>query len=67
MTLYGFPTRDERDTFEVLIGASGVGPKLGARDPVGARAGRAAPVPAEDDLDSLVPRPRASASAPRRS
>ncbi|HEY3095478.1 MAG TPA: Holliday junction branch migration protein RuvA [Acidimicrobiia bacterium] len=28
MTLYGFPTRDERDTFEVLIGASGVGPKL---------------------------------------
>jgi Holliday junction DNA helicase RuvA len=29
MILYGFPTRDERDTFEVLIGASGVGPKLG--------------------------------------
>lgn len=29
MVLYGFPTRDERDTFEVLIGASGVGPKLG--------------------------------------
>jgi len=28
MTLFGFPTRDERDTFEVLIGASGVGPKL---------------------------------------
>jgi Holliday junction DNA helicase RuvA len=28
MTLYGFPTRDERDTFEVLIGANGVGPKL---------------------------------------
>lgn len=28
MTLYGFATRDERDTFEVLIGASGVGPKL---------------------------------------
>jgi holliday junction DNA helicase RuvA len=28
MTLYGFPTRDERDTFEVLIGSSGVGPKL---------------------------------------
>jgi holliday junction DNA helicase RuvA len=28
MVLYGFPTRDERDTFEVLIGASGVGPKL---------------------------------------
>jgi holliday junction DNA helicase RuvA len=29
MTLYGFPTRDERDTFEGLIGSSGVGPKLG--------------------------------------
>jgi Holliday junction DNA helicase RuvA len=29
MTLYGFPTRDERDTFEALIAASGVGPKLG--------------------------------------
>lgn len=28
MTLYGFPSRDERDTFEILIGASGVGPKL---------------------------------------
>jgi Holliday junction DNA helicase RuvA len=29
MVLFGFPTRDERDTFELLIGASGVGPKLG--------------------------------------
>jgi Holliday junction DNA helicase RuvA len=29
MTLYGFPTRDERDTFEALIAAPGVGPKLG--------------------------------------
>ena len=29
MVLFGFPTRDERDTFEILIGASGVGPKLG--------------------------------------
>jgi Holliday junction DNA helicase RuvA len=28
MVLYGFPSRAERDTFEVLIGASGVGPKL---------------------------------------
>jgi Holliday junction DNA helicase RuvA len=28
MVLYGFPTRDERDTFEILIGATGVGPKL---------------------------------------
>jgi len=28
LVLYGFPSREERDTFEVLIGASGVGPKL---------------------------------------
>jgi holliday junction DNA helicase RuvA len=28
LTLYAFPTRDERDTFEALIGATGVGPKL---------------------------------------
>jgi holliday junction DNA helicase RuvA len=28
MVLFGFPTRDERDTFEVLLGAAGVGPKL---------------------------------------
>lgn len=28
MTLYGFTTRDERDTFEALIGVTGVGPKL---------------------------------------
>ncbi len=28
MLLYGFPSRDERQTFEALLGASGVGPKL---------------------------------------
>jgi Holliday junction DNA helicase RuvA len=28
MVLYGFSTRDERDTFEALIGTTGVGPKL---------------------------------------
>ena len=28
MVLYGFPTRDERDTFENLIATTGVGPKL---------------------------------------
>jgi Holliday junction DNA helicase RuvA len=28
LVLFGFATRDERDTFEVLLGASGVGPKL---------------------------------------
>jgi holliday junction DNA helicase RuvA len=28
LVLYGFPTREERDTFEILVGATGVGPKL---------------------------------------
>ncbi len=28
MVLYGFPTREERETFEVLLGAAGVGPSL---------------------------------------
>ena len=40
MVLYGFPTRDERDTFEALIGATGVGPEARARDAVGALARR---------------------------
>ena len=53
MTLFGFPTREERDTFEVLIGASGVGPKLAlsilsVHPPAALR--RAV---AEDDLDAL--------------
>jgi Holliday junction DNA helicase RuvA len=54
MVLYGFPTRDERDTFEVLIGATGVGPKLAlailsVHTPNTLRRGLA-----DDDLDSLV-------------
>ena len=28
MVVYGFPTRGERDTYEVLLGAAGVGPTL---------------------------------------
>ena len=53
MTLFGFPTREERDTFEILIGASGVGPKLAlailsVHPPAALR--RAV---AEDDLDAL--------------
>src|SRR5687767_9610848 len=28
LTLYGFPTRDERACFEALLGAHGVGPAL---------------------------------------
>jgi Holliday junction DNA helicase RuvA len=54
LTLFGFLTRDERDTFETLIGASGVGPKLAlailsVHSPTSLRR-----CLAEDDLDSLV-------------
>jgi holliday junction DNA helicase RuvA len=54
MLLYGFPTRDERDTFEALIGATGVGPKLAlailsVHAPVALRR-----CLAEDDLDALT-------------
>jgi Holliday junction DNA helicase RuvA len=53
MTLYGFPTREERDTFEILLTANGVGPKLAlailtALPPTALR--RAV---TEDDLDAL--------------
>ena len=42
LVLYGFPTREQRDTFEALIGATGVGPKLAlaicsVHDPVALR------------------------------
>jgi holliday junction DNA helicase RuvA len=54
LILFGFPTRDERDTFEALITASGVGPKLAlailsVHAPPSLRR-----CLAEDDLDSLV-------------
>jgi Holliday junction DNA helicase RuvA len=54
MVLFGFPTRDERDTFEALITATGVGPKLalailGVHPPDSLRAALAS-----DDLDALV-------------
>jgi Holliday junction DNA helicase RuvA len=53
MTLFGFPTREERDTFEVLIGASGVGPKLAlailsVHPPAALRS-----AVVDDDLDAL--------------
>ena len=53
MTLYGFPSRDERDTFEALIAANGVGPKLAlaivaVHPPAALRR-----VIVEEDLDSL--------------
>jgi Holliday junction DNA helicase RuvA len=54
MVLYGFATRDERDTFEILIGASGVGPKLAlailsVHSPAGLRRALI-----DDDLDALT-------------
>jgi holliday junction DNA helicase RuvA len=54
LVLFGFPTRDERDTFEALITASGVGPKLAlailsVHSPPSLRR-----CLAEDDLDALV-------------
>jgi len=54
LILFGFPSRDERDTFEALITASGVGPKLAlailsVHSPPSLRR-----CLAEDDLDSLV-------------
>jgi Holliday junction DNA helicase RuvA len=53
MTLYGFPTRDERDTFEILIGASGVGPKLALAMLSVHGPGALRRCLAEGDLDSL--------------
>jgi Holliday junction DNA helicase RuvA len=54
LALYGFPDRDQRDTFEALMGATGVGPKLAlailsAHSPPSLR--RAV---AEGDLDALT-------------
>ena len=54
MVLFGVPSRDERDTFEALIGATGVGPKLAlailsVHNPNALRR-----CVAEDDLDGLV-------------
>jgi len=54
LVLYGFPTREERDTFEVLLGAAGVGPKLAlailsVHAPVALRRALL-----EDDLDALT-------------
>ena len=54
LVLYAFPTREERDTFEVLIGATGVGPKLAlaicsVHDPIALRR-----VVADGDVDGLM-------------
>ncbi|HVL90925.1 MAG TPA: Holliday junction branch migration protein RuvA [Actinomycetota bacterium] len=54
MTLYGFPTSDERDVFETLIAVNGIGPKaalaiLSAYSPDALRKAVAA-----EDLDALT-------------
>ncbi len=54
LVLFGFPTRDERDTFEVLIATNGVGPKLAlailsVHSPFALRRALV-----EDDLDALT-------------
>jgi Holliday junction DNA helicase RuvA len=54
MVLYGFPTRDERDTFEALIGATGVGPKLALAILSVHSPGALRRALATDDLDALV-------------
>lgn len=53
ITLYGFPTRDERQVFEALLGAPGVGPAvalaiLATHSPVALRR-----VAGTDDVDAL--------------
>jgi Holliday junction DNA helicase RuvA len=54
MVLYGFPSRDERDTFEVLIGATGVGPKLALAILSVHTPNTLRRCLADDDLDALV-------------
>jgi Holliday junction DNA helicase RuvA len=54
MVLYGFPTRDERDTFEVLIGATGVGPKLALAILSVHSPGALRRALLDDDLDALT-------------
>jgi Holliday junction DNA helicase RuvA len=54
LVLYGFTTRDERDTFETLITASGVGPKLALAILSVHAPSTLRRCLAEDDLDALV-------------
>jgi Holliday junction DNA helicase RuvA len=54
MVLYGFPTRDERDTFEALIAATGVGPKLALAILSVHSPGALRRCLTDDDLDALV-------------
>jgi len=54
MMLFGFTTRDERDTFEALIGANGVGPKLALAILSVHSPGALRRAIVEDDLDALT-------------
>ena len=53
LTLYGFPTRDERSCFEALIGAHGVGPALALAILSVHRPASLREVLATDDVDGL--------------
>lgn len=53
LTLYGFATRDERATFEALIGAHGVGPALALAILSVHRPDALRRALADDDLDAL--------------
>jgi Holliday junction DNA helicase RuvA len=54
MVLYGFPTREERDTFEVLLGAAGVGPTLALKILSVHAPNALARAVADEDLGSLT-------------
>jgi Holliday junction DNA helicase RuvA len=54
MMLYGFSSRDERDTFEALIAATGVGPKLALAILSVHTPNMLRRCLADDDLDALV-------------
>jgi Holliday junction DNA helicase RuvA len=53
LTLYGFPTRDERQTFEALLGAHGVGPSLALAILSVHRPDSLQRALADDDVDAL--------------
>jgi Holliday junction DNA helicase RuvA len=54
MTLYGFPTREERETFEVLLAAAGVGPTLALKILSVLTPGTLARAVADEDLEALT-------------
>ncbi len=54
LVLYGFCTREERDTFETLISSTGVGPKLGLAALSVYSPGALRRAVAADDVDALM-------------